>query len=254
MKVSRVLLKISNLLVSAVVVLFLLAVGGWSAYALWDNVQVYSAAVSVQTQLLALKPEMDPESTPEAIAESFEELRALNPDTVAWLTLDGTAIDFPIVQGEDNMTYINTDVYGNFSMSGSIFLDSNCDASFREPYALVYGHHMSDHVMFTDLDLYKDENFFRSNTTGTLALPDRVCRLKIFACLIVPSSEDHIYNPSLWRNGVSGLLQFSRENALFLNEEVLSRLEGDPNAQVLALSTCSSEFTNARTIVLAAVE
>ena len=231
MKVSRVLLKISNLLVSAVVVLFLLAVGGWSAYALWDNVQVYSAAVSVQTQLLALKP-----------------------DTVAWLTLDGTAIDFPIVQGEDNMTYINTDVYGNFSMSGSIFLDSNCDPSFREPYALVYGHHMSDHVMFTDLDLYKDENFFRSNTTGTLALPDRVCRLKIFACLIVPSSEDHIYNPSLWRNGVSGLLQFSRENALFVNEEVLSRLEGDPNAQVLALSTCSSEFTNARTILLAAVE
>ena len=113
----------------------------------------------MQTQLLALKPEMDPESTPEAIAESFEELRALNPDTVAWLTLDGTAIDFPIVQGEDDMTYINTDVYGNFSMSGSIFLDSNCDPSFREPYALVYGHHMSDHVMFTDLDLYKDAEF-----------------------------------------------------------------------------------------------
>ncbi len=167
MKVSRVLLKISNLLVSAVVVIFLLAVGGWSAYALWDNAQVYSAAVSVQTQLLALKPEMDPESTPEAIAESFEELRALNPDAVAWLTLDGTAIDFPIVQGEDNMTYINTDVYGNFSMSGSIFLDSYCDPSFRESYALVYGHHMNDHVMFTDLDLYKNEEFFRANTTGT---------------------------------------------------------------------------------------
>ena len=50
MKVSRVLLKISNLLVSAVVVIFLLAVGGWSAYALWDNAQVYSAAVSVQNR------------------------------------------------------------------------------------------------------------------------------------------------------------------------------------------------------------
>ncbi len=253
MKVSRVLLKISNLLVSAVVVLFLLAVGGWSAYALWDNAQVYSAAVSVQTQLLALKPETDPESAPGVVAESFEELRAINPDAVAWLTLDGTAIDFPVVQGEDNMTYLNTDVYGNYALSGSIFLDSSCDASFREPYALVYGHHMSDHVMFTDLDLYKERDFFRANTTGTLVLPDRVCRLEIFACLVVPAAEEHIYNPSLWREDVSGLLQFSRENALFLNEEVLNRLEGEPDARVLAMSTCSTEFTNARTVVLAAV-
>lgn len=242
-------LRAANGLLDGVTALLVLLAVVWSGYALWDNSRVYAAADNVQAGLLAFKPQPQEDNS-----LSFGQLRDINPDVCGWLTLDGTAIDFPIVQGEDNMTYINTDVYGNFSMSGSIFLDSNCDPSFREPYALVYGHHMNDHVMFTDLDLYKDENFFRSNTTGTLALPDRVCRLKIFACLIVPSSEDQIYNPSLWRNGVSGLLQFSRENALFVNEEVLSRLEEDPNAQVLALSTCSSEFTNARTIVLAAVE
>ena len=236
----------ANRIIQQRTLLLLALLAVYAGYALWDNRQVYAAAEEVQASLLTLKPQEG--------GAPFAELRAVNADVCAWVTLDGTGVDYPVVQGKDNLTYVNTDVYGNFSMSGSIFLDSNCDPSFREPYALVYGHHMSDHVMFTDLDLYKDENFFRSNTTGTLALPDRVCRLKIFACLIVPSSEDHIYNPSLWRNGVSGLLQFSRENALFVNEEVLSRLEGDPNAQVLALSTCSSEFTNARTILLAAVE
>ena len=40
------------------------------------------------------------------------------------------------------------------------FLDSGCDNGFREPYALLYGHHMADHKMFGDLDLYEDRVFF----------------------------------------------------------------------------------------------
>ena len=58
-------------------------------------------------------------------------------------------------------------------MAGSIFLDSGCDNGFREPYALLYGHHMADHKMFGDLDLYEDRVFFDQNTTGELILPDR---------------------------------------------------------------------------------
>ena len=67
---------------------------------------------------------------------SFEELLGINPDVCAWVTLDNTAIDYPVVQGEDNFTYVNTDVYGDFSLAGSIFLDVNCDKNFTDPYSL----------------------------------------------------------------------------------------------------------------------
>ncbi len=177
-KASKVFLKTADVMVRAAVIFFLVIAGLYSGYALWDNAQIYAAVDDVQSELLKLKPD-----TAEDGGASFEELRAVNPDVCAWLTLDHTNIDQPILQGKDNLSYINTDVYGNFAMAGSIFLDSGCDNEFREPYALLYGHHMADHKMLGDLDLYEDQVFFDQNTTGELMLPDRTYKLKIFACV-----------------------------------------------------------------------
>lgn len=134
MDVSRIFLKTANSLLSAVIVLFLVVAGAYSAYALWDNMQVYASVDDIQSQLLKYKPTPGEDNGP-----TFEELRAINPDVCAWITLDGTKIDYPVLQGEDNLTYINKDVYGNFALAGSIFLDSNCDRSFQEKYSLLYG-------------------------------------------------------------------------------------------------------------------
>ena len=133
MDVSRIFLKTANSLLSAVIVLFLVVAGAYSAYALWDNMQVYASVDDIQSQLLKYKPTPGEDNGP-----TFEELRAINPDVCAWITLDGTKIDYPVLQGEDNLTYINKDVYGNFALAGSIFLDSNCDRSFQEKYSLLY--------------------------------------------------------------------------------------------------------------------
>ncbi len=86
---------------------------------------------------------------------------------------DHTKIDYPILQGEDNLTYINTDVYGDFALSGSIFLDSGCDRNFRGKYSLLYGHHMAEHKMFEIGIFTEKKKFFNKSTTGTLILPDR---------------------------------------------------------------------------------
>lgn len=244
---QRKALRAADFLVSAVVVLFLVVAGAYSAYALWDNSQVYAAADNVQAELLQFKPKAGADN-----GASFEELLGINPDVCAWVTLDNTAIDYPVVQGEDNFTYVNTDVYGDFSLAGSIFLDVNCDKNFTDPYSLLYGHHMEESKMFGDLDLYKDAEFFAENTTGELILPDRTYDLKTFACLLVPASESAIFQPQRWDSDLQGLYTFAQENALNLNTETLAAIKaaGD-DAQVLALSTCSTEFTDARTILLA---
>ena len=221
-------MRAADFLVSAVVVLFLVVAGAYSAYALWDNSQVYAAADNVQAELLQFKPKAGADN-----GASFEELLSINPDVCAWVTLDNTAIDYPVVQG-------------------SIFLDVNCDKNFTDPYSLLYGHHMEESKMFGDLDLYKDAEFFAENTTGELILPDRTYDLQTFACLLVPSSESAIFQPQRWDSVLQGLYTFAQENALNLNTETLAAMKaaGD-DAQVLALSTCSTEFTDARTILLA---
>lgn len=244
-------LKILNSLVSLIVALLLLTAGAYSVYALWDNSQVYAAAENVQADMLKLKPTTD---DGEEQGASFEELLAVNPDVCGWLTLDNTKIDYPILQGSDNLAYINTDVYGDFALAGSIFLDSGCDNMFHDAYSLLYGHHMDNHRMFGDLDLYKEKAFFEENTTGTLILPDRTYHLSILACIVVPASEKAIFQPQRWQTDIGGLLNFVDENATWVHQDVIDQVRSEDAPQILAMSTCSTEFTDARTIVLAAME
>ena len=248
MKVSKWILKIANGLINFVVILSLSLAGLYAAYALWDNSMIYAAVDDAQADMLKLKPG---EENP-----SFEELLAINPDVRAWITLDNTNIDYPVLQGETNLTYINTDVYGNFALAGSIFLDSRNDGSFKDSYSLLYGHHMDNSKMFGDLDLYKDEVFFSENQSGTLILPHRVYKLEIYACLVVPSSEEAIFNPGQWQGNIDDLLQFANRNALHLNKDVINKVMESvkTDTQVLALTTCASEFTDARTVILAIME
>ena len=230
MKAVRILVKAANALLSAAAVLFLITAGSYSAYALWDNAQVYSTADNVMSELLSLKPKPGAQ---EDNGASFEELLAVNGDVCAWLTLDGTRIDYPILQGEDNLSYINTDVYGRFALAGSIFLDSRCDNTFHDAYALVYG------------------KFFGENSAGALILPDRSYKLEIFACMLVPAAEGMIFDTQMRQTDIGGLLDFAEAEAVHLRPDTVEAARGAESPQIIALSTCSSEYTDARTIVLA---
>lgn len=230
-------LKFFDDLSSTIVAVLLMLLAVYAGYALWDNQQVYAAAEEVRTSLLELKPaEGD---------SSFAALRAVNPDVCAWVTLDGTGVDYPVVQGQDNLTYVNTDVYGNFSLSGAIFLDSRCASDFTDDYGLLYGHHMVSGQMFGDLEKYQDSAFLGMHTGGTLLLPDRMCRLEVLGCLLIPASEERIFVPGT--QDVAALLDWAADTALCW------RAEAPVPEQVLAMSTCSSAFTDARTVVLAAI-
>lgn len=239
-------LRAANGLLDVTAALLVLLAVVWSGYALWDNSRVYAAADHVQAGLLALRPEPQEDN-----ALSFGQLRDINPDVCGWLTLDGTNIDYPVVQGESNFTYLNTDVYGSFALAGSIFLDVDCAADFSGRYSLLYGHHMENGRMFGDLDRYKEAAFFEKNTTGTLMLPGGSYGLEVVACLVVPASEQAVFAPSKWQTNAAGLLRFAEENALQKDAQALRALEAEPEVQFLAMATCSAEFTDARTVVLA---
>ena len=114
--------------------------------------------------------------------------------------------------------------------------------------------------MFGDLDLYKEQRFFEENRTGTLHLPEQKKALQTLACMLVEASEEKIFEPEMWEENILDFLIYVRDYSLFVDEEWLNELiEQTENApaegtsltpQIVVLSTCSSEFTNARTIVL----
>lgn len=72
-------------------------------------------------------------------AAEAAETKPLTEDYVAWLTLDDTNIDYPVMQGENNSKYLNMDPYGEYSLAGSIFLDSRNAGDFSDSYSLLTG-------------------------------------------------------------------------------------------------------------------
>ena len=155
----RILNKILDTIIAIVLILAVL----YSVYSLWDNYQLYQGIQDLQVKL-----------KPKGKKPSFEELRKINPDVVAWITLDGTKIDEPVVQGKDNLEYLNKDVYGKYSLGGTVFLDSRCNKNFQDPYSILYGHYMEKHLMFGDLELYKKSSFAEKHHTGILMIPGNI--------------------------------------------------------------------------------
>lgn len=225
---------------TALLALLLALILAYACFALWDTWRIYNGA-GVDESLLQYKPEFNADN-----GDSFAELMALNPDVCAWLTIEDTHIDYPVVQGTDNVTYVNTDVYGDFSLSGSIFLDYRNARDFTDSYSLIYGHHMDGEVMFGELAYFTEQAYFEEHTTGVLYLPDRTCRIEWFACFQTDAYDERVFTPgNLNDSDQSALLAWVRENALQYRE--IGVTEQD---QLLALSTCSDASTNARTILM----
>ena len=176
-------------------------------------------------------------------AGNTEELRELSEDAVAWLTVDDTRIDYPVMQGKTNAEYLNKDPYGEFSLSGSIFLDNRNDKTFSDPYSLLYGHHMEYGAMFGALDEYKDKSYFEAHRTGLLTVTNGdEYSIRFFAACKAQATEKVIFDPPKSNN--QALLDYLNEHAFIYDPSEVSA-----GLKLIALSTCQSAESHERMIV-----
>jgi sortase B len=168
-------------------------------------------------------------------------LRELSDDAVAWLTVDDTNIDYPIMQGKNNSEYLNKNPYGDYSLSGSIFLDSRCDGKFKDEYALLYGHHMDYGAMFGALDEFIKPDYFSAHRTGKLVtVGGEEYSITFFSAAKAPADEDIIFDPPNTTN--KKLLKYLKKKAAIYEEP---RDQG----HIIALSTCQSAENIERMLV-----
>lgn len=202
-------------------------------YAMLDAYHVYTTASDKGA--LKYKPET---------AKAAEVLRDLSEDAVAWLTLDGTNIDYPVMQGKNNDIYLNKDPFGEFSLSGSIFLDSRNNGDFEDDYSLIYGHHMEYGVMFGALDSYIQKDYFDRHTTGTLiTVTGKSYRIRVFAACKAQATEKLIFDPNESDN--QSLLGYLKQNAAIYKPDDINK-----DSKLIALSTCQSAESIERMIVV----
>lgn len=88
---------------------------------------------------------------------NLENIVKINSDVVAWVKIDGTNIDYPIMQNGD--FYLHKNIYKNYSSHGTPYLAYYCDLK-KSDNLIIYGHHMNDNTMFSQLEKYKNYDFF----------------------------------------------------------------------------------------------
>lgn len=220
MDMYRILKKVVHLLdrledmVGLLVCLVLFLIG---LYATVNSWLVYHHAND--DSLLRFKPGYEREAADQPIQGNM----------VAWLTVDDTMIDYPVMQGETNEEYLNKDPYGNYSMSGSIFLDSRNTADFTDAYSLIYGHHMEGDYMFGPLHHFLEQDYLDTHPSGELIVGDVTYEIMFFAALEAPATQELIFNPTEYL--VEDILKYVKEHA--------QSYENDPKeGTVVALSTC----------------
>ena len=235
--------RFGDKILSFLAIILMVVMLSFGGYSLWDTYVTMSGAF-LKNDLLKYKPSLD---NPEQTRLSLQELMAINPDTRAWITLDGTHIDYPMVQGKDDMEYVNKDVTCEFSLSGSIFLSAKNKADFSDPYILTYGHHMDNGGMYGDVMEFVNKDYFDIHQTGHLFLPDGSARkLEIFAAIECDAYDKMIYSTDGREGHIMELVTYLKNHST--NFRDIGMRESD---QIIALSTCVSLETNGRAVVLA---
>ncbi len=205
---------------------FIMLIGVWQMY---DNYYIFDHALD--KSILKYKP--DP-ADPSAQKDS-----PITQEMVGWLTVDGTNIDYPVMQGNDNTYFLNTDPFGEYSLTGSIFLDSRSSPDFTDEFSLIYGHHMDYGKMFGALDDFLSETYLKNHSKGTLMVgrnAEKVYDLEIFSAARVSGKEKIVFDMQQ-----DNIRQFIKENASPSAEE--------KNSPILGLSTCADADSVSRIVV-----
>jgi sortase B len=174
----------------------------------------------------------------------FKSLQEKNSDTVGWIEIPGTEINYPIVKGDDNEFYLHRDFQNKTSKSGSIFMDYRNDGDFTNRHSILYGHNMRNGSMFAGLMAYKDSVFFAQNDKIYIDTPDGRTIWQIFAAYVTTTDFYYIITDFPDDPSFSSFLQTIQSKSSF--QSPVSPVVSD---HLLTLSTCTYEYDDARFVV-----
>lgn len=216
----------------------------------YDRLAQLASQTATETTTEAAETETEPAET-EPVREpyvspiDFEALQKENPDTIGWIQIEGTQVNYPIVQGTDNDFYLNHDFNGNESVAGSIYLDFESQGDFDGRNNILYGHNMKNGSMFKDVVRYKDESFFNEHQYFSIYTPAREIRLKAVAAYYGEAKPIVRKTRFVSQDSFDAFVQEMLSPCSYAREVQV------PVRTLYTLVTCSYEINDARTFLFA---
>ena len=191
---------------------------------------------------------------------NWDDLLKVNKEIVGWIQINGTKIDYPVLwhKGDDitGQYYLNHNYKRDYDSYGCIFLDYRCTSGMNSKNIVLHGHHMNDGSMFAGLMDYGgtegDLDFYKKHPTIKFDTPQGDGVYKIISVYKTNTLSAH----GEFFKYMVGDFQNDKD---FMNYVYNTRIRSLINCPVdvneddelLTLSTCSYEYTNFRTVVVA---
>lgn len=187
------------------------------------------------------------EDEQEGFKVNFDELLAINPDTIGWIRFspEPSQISYPIVQGDDNSTYLKKTFSANENTLGAIFLNVDNQADFSDRNSIIYGHRMKDGSMFRHLQDYEEKSFWEANPYFYIYTPDgREITYHIYSVGVVEDTSDTYLTVFNTDEEYQTFLTMTKEVAAYD-----TGVEVTTEDTIVTLSTCTSASDNHRFVV-----
>lgn len=211
----------------------------------WNKVKKYAPNPEVCEALenavqLNESPEI-PQEIEDEMASQVQDFSENYDNSVGWIYVPDTHINYPVMQSEDNDFYLHHAADGSYLYAGSIFLDYRCDADFWGVSNILYGHNMSNRSMFADVTNFTDRTYFDSHRYGWLTTENDVFCVYFFA-VDVTENTGGIYNTDAdWRTVMSEVVN----RAVIYDDIAISDTD-----KLLMLSTCTGADSSSRTVLV----
>ncbi|MCI8590607.1 MAG: class B sortase [Clostridiales bacterium] len=177
----------------------------------------------------------------------WQELLETNPDVLAWIYIPGTHINYPVLQGKTSDEYLRRDLYRNYLIAGSIFVDSHNAKPFEDYNTVIYGHNMQNETMFSELRDYTKKDFAQAHQKVLIYRPDGTClTYTIISFHKVHEADDEIYNTDV-------LDRTAFLNRLREQNQLQSVIDEENIASIITLSTCTNGNQEERYVLHAAL-
>lgn len=181
----------------------------------------------------------------------FSALLAKNDDFVGWLTVEGTNIDYPVMQTPgDEEYYLHRNFYKQYDYSGVPFCNAAADVERPSDNIVIYGHHMRAGTMFNHLTLFQDSEFYAKHKTFTFDTIYRTGTYEIVAVCLTHVNEGAF---KYWEvtdcteNEFNEYVNWLASKSLYKTDGIDDVEYGD---RLVTLSTCAYHTTNGRLIVV----
>ncbi|MDB8628467.1 class B sortase, LPKTxAVK-specific [Streptococcus parasanguinis] len=149
-----------------------------------------SSGSSSSTQAVKYEPSQEEK---DYLKNRFDQLKAVNPEAIAYVYAPGTELDEPVVQTGDNATYLDkTFDGGNEPYMGTVFMDTDNKKDFSDRLTWLFGHargsKVGDHRMFNDVNYYDKQEYFDQHPYVVIETPERKYYYEAMCLVIVPET------------------------------------------------------------------